>query len=83
MPPEMAYEQMYCRFSAAPGTSAGQSMIATLPTQTHLAYLRTLLGRVRYSGYRPSQQEAAHALESVEALDRALKTTDTPSTNNK
>lgn len=57
-------------------------MIATLPIQAHITYLRTLLGRVRYSGYKPSRQEADHALESLLALDAALKTANTPSTNN-
>ena len=56
--------------------------ISTLPPQNHIAFLRPLMGRVRYSGYRPSQQEAAHALESVDALDTALKTANNPSTGN-
>jgi hypothetical protein len=49
-------------------------MIVSLPPQNHIAYLRTLLGRIRWSSYKPSQQEAAHALESVDALEKALNT---------
>jgi len=51
-------------------TTLRQSRLPHHPSQK---VQNSSLGRIRYSGYKPSQQEAAHALESVDALEIALK----------
>jgi hypothetical protein len=48
-------------------------MIVTLPPQNHIAALRSFLQRIRRTRTIPSQQEFAHAEESLVEIEKAVR----------
>lgn len=55
--------------------------VATLPPSNHLRAVRAFIERIRRTRTIPSQQEFAHAEDSLRELETAVKKTYQPSTD--